>query len=84
MGTNNIKSGGQRFQYEKIIRHYGHGSPPLAYDIALIRVRGKITLNDTVKPIYLDTNIVPAGTQVQAFGWGALYVNSILIQFFKL
>lgn len=81
MGTNTIRSGGQRYQYERIISHTNYNRPRLANDIALILVRGKINFNDKVQPIPLDYNVVPVGTRAQAFGWGLLYVNSISIQF---
>ncbi|XP_020912658.2 serine protease 30 [Exaiptasia diaphana] len=65
----------QTLDIEKIIRHPNFNqkkSPKFDYDIALLKLKNKITYNDKVRPICLPRKRFPDGENCYATGWGRL------------
>lgn len=74
VGTNDLRKGGAYYKVEKLIAHADYNNPQFAYDIALIRIKGKIEFNDRVQPIEYSPDEVPDDAEVQLTGWGRLRV----------
>lgn len=79
VGTNDLKCGGRFYEVERLIPHELFDTPKRANDIALVKVMGTIEFGENVKPIELEENEVPDGTEVGVTGWGRLQVSQ---QFF--
>lgn len=77
VGTNNLKEGGTRYAFEKIIPHKSYGNPRFAYDIAVLKVKDNIEFNDKVQPIEYSADEIAGGSVSQLTGWGRLSVNSL-------
>lgn len=45
--------------------------------MSLIKVQGRMKLNDKVQPIELETKFVPPGIDVKFYGWGRTGVSVI-------
>lgn len=75
VGTNDLKSGGQRYGVEKFIRHESYNTPKFANDIAVFRVKGSIEFNEKVQPIELLKDEVPDDAPLMLTGWGAMRVS---------
>lgn len=74
VGTNDVTKGGQFYQIEKFSVHKEFAGPK-RYDIATVRVQGKIEFNANVQPIeLLLTDDVPDGSEVTFTGFGRLSV----------
>lgn len=76
VGTNDWQSGGTRYKMYVFIPHQQcsnifklEGEPQYQYDIALIRIDGKIKFDETVKPIEYSKEFIKPGTQLRMFGW---------------
>lgn len=84
VGTNDLESGGQRYNVEKIKIHENYDQSNFANDIAVFKVRGVIKFNMKAKPIQYSATEVPAGTNAQLTGWGitsvSCYINSIYLK----
>lgn len=76
VGTNDLGKGGTYYKVEKLIAHEDYNNPPFAYDIAVIRIRGKIEFNERVQPIEYSPDEVPDDADVQLTGWGRLRVSN--------
>lgn len=64
VGTNNLKSGGKYYAIDNVIEHEKYFDPPLAYDIAVVRVTESIEFSEKVQPIKLSTTEVPDGVDL--------------------
>lgn len=74
VGTNDLGKGGKYYKVEKLIAHENYNNPSFAYDIAVIRIQGKIEFNERVQPIEYSPDEVPDEADVQLTGWGRLQV----------
>lgn len=81
VGSNDLKGNGTYYKAEKIIVHQQHNSPPLANDIAVIRIQGALELSDRVKAIEYSAEEVPDDVVAQVTGWG-LVVRRFFPQFY--
>lgn len=77
VGTNDLGKGGTYYKVEKLIAHADYNNPQFAYDIAVIRIRGKIEFNEKVQPIEYSPDEVPDNADVQLTGWGRLRVGIV-------
>lgn len=77
-GSNDLNGNGTYYKLEEIVIHEKYDEPKFAYDIAVIRVRGSIALNDKVQSIELSPEEVPDGAVAQLTGWGRLSVSFFL------
>lgn len=75
VGTNNLGKGGTYYKVEKLIAHEDYNNPQFAFDIAVIRIRGKIEFNKKVQTIELGKEEVPDDAEVRLTGWGRLRVR---------
>lgn len=75
VGTNDLLKGGQVYEVEKYIAHESHDDPEYAFDIAVVKIKGKIEYNEKVKPIKLLSEEVPDGAKLQLTGWGSVGVS---------
>lgn len=75
VGTNDLRSGGTFYKVEIAKIHKQHNRPAFANDIAVLRVKGTIEMNEKVQPIELETEEVPDGTTLQLTGWGRIRVS---------
>lgn len=75
VGTNSLKAGEDYYDVEEKIEHEKYFDPPLAYDIAVVRVNGSIEFSEKVQPIKLSTKELPVRTEIQLTGWGATSVS---------
>lgn len=80
VGTNDLGSGGTRYKSQKFIVNERYNQPSFANDIGLLRVNGKIELNEKVQPIKYSNEFVKGGTTLQATGWGRLSVSDYSLQ----
>lgn len=74
VGTAKLHSGGTRHKIDKAIIHEKFGYPPFSHDIALVRLQTPIQFSANAQPIKYSPNEVPVGANMQATGWGLLYV----------
>lgn len=81
VGTNDVQAGGDLYQSSKFYIHAEYNKPMYANDIGLIRVKGKIRLDDRVQPIELATEEVPNGAEVLLSGWGRLKVSGSSLKY---
>lgn len=72
-GTNEWKTG-THFNVSKIIIHNKFLLSDYLNDIALIRTRSPIELNERVQPINFTSNAVEPDELLQTTGWGTLKV----------
>lgn len=70
-----MKAGGIYYQAERYVIHESYNNPRLANDIAVLRVRGPITLTERVQAIEYSSEEVPDGIRLQLTGWSSLYVS---------
>lgn len=75
VGTYQWNSGGSRYHLKESLIHELYGGPLPGYDIGLVKVQGEFEFNEKVQPIKYSTKKVPAGTQLQTFGWGRQSVS---------
>ena len=68
VGTNDLRKGGTYYKVEELIAHSNYNNPQFAFDIALIRIKGKIEFNDRVKSIEYSAEEVPDDAVVQLTG----------------
>lgn len=78
VGTNDLRSGGTYYKVEAIYVHPQFNKPMYANDIAVLRVRDSIEMNEKVQPIELESEEVPDGSTLQLTGWGSLKVSVFL------
>lgn len=72
-GTNEWKTG-THYNVSKIIVHNKFVLSDYINDIALIRTRSPIKLNDRIQPINFTSNAVEPDELLQTTGWGTLEV----------
>ncbi|XP_055321233.1 transmembrane protease serine 9-like [Sitodiplosis mosellana] len=84
VGSNDLKSGGTSYKIEKFIAHEQYNKPSFANDIAVIRVKGSIALNDKVKTIEYSSEEVPDDAVLQLTGWGRLQAGGALPQLLQI
>ncbi|XP_031637916.1 chymotrypsin-1-like [Contarinia nasturtii] len=76
VGTNDLKSGGVRYEVQEHIVHEEYQSPSrYAHDIGLVRVE-KMKFTKKVQPIKYTSNYVESGAALKIFGWGMLGESS--------
>lgn len=80
MGTNDFKSGGQKYSMWSLIKHENFKYGKTYFDIAMMQVQGEIEFNKMVQPIELSPKEIPVGTIAQFYGWGDSKVSKILFQ----
>jgi len=78
VGTHSWNSNdGQSFRVDTVIVHplYTSSANGIHYDVALIKIQGKISWTDNVRPVCLPTpgTYISNGTVCIATGWGSLY-----------
>lgn len=66
------KEGGQEFDVKTLYRHKGFTMQNLMHDVAVLELKGSVTLNDKVLPVCLPTEPPTPGTQCYVTGWGRL------------
>lgn len=74
VGTNDLATGGQSYQVERLIKHEDYVKETHLNDIAVLRVTGKFEFNDRVGKIELSTEEAPHNAKVKFVGFG---VNSV-------
>lgn len=80
VGTNDLKSGGTYYKVEKYIKHPKFNKPNFANDIALMRVKGSITLTKKVQSIEFSSDDVPENSTLQL---SKLYLLKLVIRSFS-
>uniref|UniRef100_A0A182PCT2 Apyrase n=1 Tax=Anopheles epiroticus TaxID=199890 RepID=A0A182PCT2_9DIPT len=70
VGTNDLRSGGQRYKVEKFYVHSRYNKPPFHNDIALVKLKVPLQYNDFVQPIEYSELQLPVNASVKATGWG--------------
>lgn len=68
-----LSTGGDKYQVSKIIIHENYNSFSSQNDIALLKVESKISFNDKVQPIKLETREVGAHVKTVLSGWGDMW-----------
>ncbi|XP_016967484.1 trypsin delta [Drosophila biarmipes] len=71
VGSSYAFSGGQVVGVSRILSHEGHDTS-MSFDIALIRLQTKLTMNDGVRPIPLADTSPNIGSPASVSGWGAV------------
>ncbi|KAK2555364.1 Chymotrypsinogen A [Acropora cervicornis] len=66
------KEGGQEFDVKTLYRHKGFTMQNLMHDVAVLELKGSVTLTDKVLPVCLPTEPPTPGTQCYVTGWGRL------------
>lgn len=70
VGTNSLKEGGQKYDPAKFIVHSRYNKPEFHNDIALVKLKSKLELNDNVKAIEYSEKVVPVNATLTLTGWG--------------
>lgn len=60
--------GGQEFDVKTLYRHKGFTMQNLMHDVAVLELKGSVTLNDKVLPVCLPTEPPTPGTQCYVTG----------------
>lgn len=68
VGTNDLKSGGIRYNVQKLIVHEKYNQPLLANDIGLLEVDGTIQFGEKVQPIKYSEKFVSEGARLLVTG----------------
>lgn len=77
VGTNDLKTGGVRYNVEQLIMHEKYNKPLAANDIALIKINGTIEFDEKTQPIkYSDKIVGREARHLQITGWGRLTVST--------
>lgn len=78
VGTNDLKTGGIRYNVKQLIMHEKYNQPLAANDIGLIKIDGTIKFDDKVQPIKYSNKIVSQKARhLQITGWGRLNVSRL-------
>lgn len=79
VGTNDLSTGGIRYNVQKLIIHEKYNKPLAANDIGLIKINGTIKFDGkNVQPIKYSKKKVKEGVKnLLVSGWGRLNVGSI-------
>ncbi|XP_059060363.1 chymotrypsin-2-like [Achroia grisella] len=72
VGTNSLKTGGDRYSVDSIIIHQDYDSYLITNDVSLIKVTESIEFTDKIKPIALPDHDTDAGASLLLSGWGRL------------
>uniref|UniRef100_A0A182JP57 Apyrase n=1 Tax=Anopheles christyi TaxID=43041 RepID=A0A182JP57_9DIPT len=72
VGTNDLRSGGQRYTVEKFFVHSRFNMPAFHNDIALVKLISSIQFNDPVQPIAYSERELPENATLTLTGWGLL------------
>ncbi|XP_035918056.1 chymotrypsin-2-like [Anopheles stephensi] len=72
VGTNKLKSGGQRYGVEKFFIHSRYSIPAFHNDIALVKLKSTLQYSDLVQPIVYWEREVPENATLRLTGWGRL------------
>lgn len=78
VGTNLLDAGGDRYPVEKVIAHPKYSSQKIVNDIALLKLKDKITFGPFVKPIDLPTENTAGEEELMLSGWGSTTVSVFL------
>ncbi|XP_020912717.1 trypsin [Exaiptasia diaphana] len=62
----------QEMDIDKIIKHPDFNTNTVDYDIALLKLKTNIKYDDNVRPICLQSQSFPTGTNCTVTGWGKL------------
>lgn len=60
-----MNEGGTYYKIKRFSAHSQYNKPSFAYDIALVKVQGKIQFNENVKPIRYTADEVPDKSTLQ-------------------
>jgi len=77
VGSSYTYFGGQVVRVSRILTHEGHAKS-MSYDIALIRLQTKLTMNSKVSAIPLAGSSPESGSPATVSGWGAVEFNKEL------
>lgn len=69
-GSKSLKEGGDSYEIEKLIPHQKYIEQTISNDIALVKLKTPISMNDHVQPIKLSTSSPKSGDSVVLTGWG--------------
>ncbi|CAK1540396.1 unnamed protein product [Leptosia nina] len=73
-GTNSLKSGGDTYEIDQLIRHENYNSTSFANDIMLLKLTKEIKFGKKVATITLPSKNTPGSVELVASGWG--YVDN--------
>lgn len=74
-GAYNRLTGGHRYNVSLMVTHPQWSSVRIQNDIALIQTDLVIAFNDNVRPIGINRDVISAGVQATASGWGLTSVR---------
>ncbi|XP_047525675.1 chymotrypsin-1-like [Pieris napi] len=72
VGTNHLRSGGQRYNLESYILHENYNPSTQANDLCLLKTTTPIVYNDKVQPAVMPTQETPPGSNLMLTGWGEM------------
>ncbi|XP_044739396.1 chymotrypsin BII-like [Chrysoperla carnea] len=74
------ESGVQTISSTSAIHHENYNERTLNNDIAVIKLSSKASINQNVKPIELDSSVIPAGSALTVSGFGAVKTGGSVSQ----
>ncbi|XP_037709450.1 trypsin delta-like [Drosophila subpulchrella] len=77
VGSSYTYFGGQVVRVSRILAHEGNAKS-MSYDIALIRLQSKLTMNSRVRPIPLASSSPKRRSPATVSGWGAVGFNKAM------
>ncbi|CAK1548133.1 unnamed protein product [Leptosia nina] len=70
VGTNKLDSGGDQYEFEKIINHEKYNNKAFTFDIGVIKLKKDIKFGEKVGNISLASSNTPGGAELVTSGWG--------------
>ncbi|CAF4836637.1 unnamed protein product [Pieris macdunnoughi] len=70
VGTNHLRSGGQRYDLESYILYENYNRTTQANDLCLLKTATPIVYNDKVQPAEVLIQETPPGSNLMSTGWG--------------
>ncbi|XP_047526428.1 chymotrypsin-1-like [Pieris napi] len=72
VGTNQLRSGGQRYNLQTYILHEDYDPTTQENDLCLLKTTTPIVYNDKVQPAVMPTQETPPGSNLMLTGWGEM------------